>query len=195
MFPEGKLNMKKIILFISVVLFFFSSIASAHGPVRQKVEEEITINAPAGKVWAIIKDFGDLSWLPAIKSTSIQGGNVKGAIRVLTLKDGGTITEELKKHDDKAMSYAYKITEMSTAKTITHAGVEEKVPVLPVDNYAASIDLTENGGSTVVSWKAGYYRAYMNNNPPEEMNEEAANSAVTGILQAGLKNLKALAEK
>jgi hypothetical protein len=58
-----------------------------------------------------------------------------------------------------------------------------------------SIDLTENGGNTVVSWKAGYYRAYMNNNPPEEMNEEAANSAVTGILQAGLKNLKALAEK
>jgi mxaD protein len=84
---------------------------------------------------------------------------------------------------------------MSTAKTITHAGVEEKVPVLPVDNYAASIDLTEQGGSTVVSWKAGYYRAYMNNNPPEEMNEEAANSAVTAILKAGLQNLKALAEK
>ncbi|MFI3184814.1 MAG: SRPBCC family protein [Methylococcaceae bacterium] len=187
--------MKKIILFISVVLFFFTSIASAHGPVRQKVEEDITINAPAEKVWAIIKDFGDLTWLPAVKSTTVEGGNKKGAIRVLTLKDGGTITEELKKHDDAAMSYAYKITDMSTAKTITHAGVEEKVPVLPVDNYAASIDLTDNGGSTVVSWKAGYYRAYMNNNPPEEMNEEAANTAVTAILQAGLKNLKALAEK
>jgi len=48
---------------------------------------------------------------------------------VLTLKDGGTITEELKKYDDKAMSYAYKITEMSSGQTITHAGVEEKVPV------------------------------------------------------------------
>jgi mxaD protein len=35
----------------------------------------------------------------------------------------------------------------------------------------------------------------MNNNPPEEMNEEAANSAVTAILKAGLQNLKALAEK
>jgi mxaD protein len=187
--------MKKIILVVSVMLFFFTSIVNAHGPVRQKVEEDITINAPAEKVWAIIKDYGDMSWLPGIKSTKIEGGNTKGAIRVLTLKDGGTITEELKKYDDKAMSYAYKITDMSTAKTITHAGVEEKVPVLPVDNYAASIDLTEQGGSTVVSWKAGYYRAYMNNNPPEEMNEEAANSAVTAILKAGLQNLKALAEK
>lgn len=187
--------MKKITLFVSVLLFFFTAVAHAHGPVRQKAEEEITINAPAEKVWAIIKDYGDLSWLPAVKSVTVDKGNEKGSIRVLTLKDGGTITEELKKHDDKAMSYAYKITDMSTAKTITHAGVEEKVPVLPVDNYAASIDLTANGDTTTVSWKAGYYRAYMNNNPPEEMNEEAANSAVTALLKSGLQNLKTLAEK
>jgi mxaD protein len=193
--PIKEINMKKITLFVSVLLFLFTAVANAHGPVRQKAEEEITINAPAEKVWAIIKDYGDLSWLPGVKSVTVDKGNEKGSIRVLTLKDGGTITEELKKHDDKAMSYAYKITDMSTAKTITHAGVEEKVPVLPVDNYAASIDLTANGDTTVVSWKAGYYRAYMNNNPPEEMNEEAANTAVTALLKSGLQNLKALAEK
>jgi mxaD protein len=193
--PIKEVNMKKITLFVSVLMFFFTAVANAHGPVRQKAEEEITINAPAEKVWSIIKNYGDMSWLPAVKSVTVDKGNEKGSIRVLTLKDGGTITEELKKHDDKAMSYAYKITEMSTAKTITHAGVEEKVPVLPVDNYAASIDLTANGDTTVVSWKAGYYRAYMNNNPPEEMNEEAANTAVTAILKSGLQNLKALAEK
>lgn len=186
--------MKKITL-ISVLLFFFTAVVHAHGPVRQKAEEEITINAPAEKVWAIIKDYGDMSWLPAVESTKVEGGNTKGAIRVLTLKNGGTITEELKKYDDKKMSYAYKITDMSTAKTITHAGAEEKVPVLPVDNYAASIDLEPKGDTTVVSWKAGYYRAYMNNNPPAEMNEEAANTAVTEILKSGLANLKALAEK
>jgi mxaD protein len=193
--PTKEINMKKITLFVSVLLFLFTAVANAHGPVRQKAEEEITINAPAEKVWSIIKNYGDLSWLPAVKSVTVDKGNEKGSIRVLTLKDGGTITEELKKHDDKAMSYAYKITEMSTAKTITHAGVEEKVPVLPVDNYAASIDLTANGDTTVVSWKAGYYRAYMNNNPPEEMNEEAANTAVKAVLETGLINLKKLAEK
>jgi len=187
--------MKKNYWFISLLLFIFASAVSAHGPVRQKAEEEITINAPAEKVWAIIKDYGDMSWLPAVQSVTVDKGNEKGSIRVLTLKDGGTITEELKKYDDKKMSYAYKITDMSTAKTINHAGAEEKVPVLPVDNYAASIEVEAKGDSSVVSWKAGYYRAYMNNNPPAEMNEEAANTAVTAILKTGLFNLKSLAEK
>ncbi|WP_442496863.1 SRPBCC family protein [Methylobacter sp. sgz302048] len=187
--------MKKFVLFAPALLFFFASAVNAHGPVRQKAEEEITINAPAEKVWGIIKDFGDMSWHPGIKDTKADKGNDKGSVRVLTLKDGGTITEELKKHDDKKMTYAYKITEMSTAKTITHAGAEEKVPVLPVDNYAASIEVEGKGNTSVVSWKAGYYRAYMNNNPPAEMNEEAANTAVTAILKSGLENLKTLAEK
>jgi mxaD protein len=136
-----------------------------------------------------------MSWLPAVASTKAEGGNAKGAKRVLTLKEGGTITEELKKYDETKMSYAYKITEMSTAKTITHAGAEESVPVLPVDNYSASIDVEAKGDTSVVSWTAGYYRAYTNNNPPVEMNETTANEAVTAVLKEGLANLKALAEK
>lgn len=187
--------MKKITLFVSVLLFFFTAIASAHGPVRQKAEEKIIISAPAEKVWALIKEYGDMSWHPDIFNTTVKGGNTKGAIRVLTLKDGGTITEELKKYDDAKMSYAYKITEMSSSKTITHAGAEEKVPALPVNDYAASIELADKGGKTEVIWKAGYYRAYMNNNPPEEMNEDAANTAVKAVLETGLINLKKLAEK
>jgi carbon monoxide dehydrogenase subunit G len=187
--------MKKNYWFFTLLLLVFASAVSAHGPVRQKAEEEITINAPAEKVWSIIKDYGDMAWFPAVKSVTVDKGNTKGSIRVLSLRDGGTITEELKKYDDKKMSYAYKITDISSAKTITHAGAEEKVPVLPVDNYAASIEVEAKGSSSVVSWKAGYYRAYMNNNPPAEMNEEAANTAVTGLLKEGLANLKTLAEK
>ncbi len=187
--------MQKLTLLLSLGAFMFTSVASAHGPVRQKLDEEITINAPADKVWNIIKEYKDLSWLPAIKSVAATGGNEKGATRVLTLKNGGTITEELKKYDAEKMSYAYKITDISTAKTITHSGVEEKVPVFPVDNYAASIDVESKDGATVVSWKTGYYRAYMNNNPPAEMNEEAAKTAVTAVLKEGLANLKTLAEK
>lgn len=187
--------MKKIALMLPACLFFFAVTANAHGPVRQKMDEEITINAPAAKVWGIIKNYDDMSWLPGIKSTTADKGNSKGSVRVLTLDGGGTITEELKKYDDKKMSYSYKITEMSTAKTITHAGAEEKVPVLPVDNYSATIAVEDKGGSSLVTWKAAYYRAYMNNNPPEEMNETAANDAVKNILTSGLANLKSLAEK
>ncbi len=181
--------------YFALLLFFFSAFAYAHGPVRQDTTESITINAPADKVWGIIKNYGDMSWLPPVKSTDIKGGNEKGAVRVLTLQDGGTITEELKKYDDAKMSYSYKITEMSTAKTINHAGAEEKVPVVPVDNYSATITVEAQGATSTVRWKAGYYRAYTNNNPPDEMNEAAANAAIKGIFTTGLNNLKALAEK
>jgi mxaD protein len=187
--------MKKTTLLLSLGAFMFTSVANAHGPVRQKLEEEITINAPAAKVWNIIKEYNDLAWLPVVQGVSATGGNEKGAMRTLTLKNGGTITEELKKYDAAKMSYDYKITDMSSTHTIVHSGVEEKVPVFPVDNYAASIKVEDKGGSSLVSWKTGYYRAYMNNNPPAEMNEEAANIAVSKVLKDGLTNLKALAEK
>jgi carbon monoxide dehydrogenase subunit G len=187
--------MNKSYLCIPLFAFLFTAVAHAHGPVRQKVDEDITINAPAQKVWGIIKDFGDMSWLPPVNGTTVKGGNTEGSTRILTLQDGGTITEELKKYDEAKMSYAYKITEMSKAKTISHAGADVDVPVLPVDNYAASIDLEAKGETTVVKWKAGFYRAYTNNNPPAEMNEEAANTAVKAVFKAGLENLKKLAEK
>jgi carbon monoxide dehydrogenase subunit G len=187
--------MKKYFLYAPLFALLFVAVAHAHGPVRQKVEEQITINAPAQKVWGIIKEYGDMSWLPAVKSTSAPNGNSEGSSRVLTLQDGGTITEELKKYDEGKMSFSYKITEMSTSKTINHAGADVNVPALPVDNYAASIDLEPKGETTVVTWKAGFYRAYTNNNPPPEMNEEAANTAIKGVFRAGLENLKMLAEK
>ncbi|MFZ2727114.1 MAG: SRPBCC family protein [Methylococcaceae bacterium] len=189
--------MKKLALIAPVLLLSFSGLVNAHGPVRQKTQEEITINAPAEKVWNIIKSYGDITWLPPIKNSSITKGtdNTEGAVRVLTLQDGGTITEELKKYDASKMSYSYKITDMSTAKTITHAGAEEKVPVVPVDNYSASIEVDNKGATSTVIWKAAYYRAYVNNDPPAEMNEEAANKAIEGIFKTGLANLKALAEK
>ncbi len=187
--------MKKLTLLLSLGTFMFTSVASAHGPVRQKLEQEITINAPAAKVWNIIKEYNDLSWLPVVKGVTATGGNEKGASRTLNLKNGGTITEELKKYDAAKMSYDYKITDMSSTHTIVHSGVEEKVPVFPVDNYAATIKVEDKDGLSVVSWKTGYYRAYMNNNPPAEMNEEAANSAVSAVLKEGLANLKSLAEK
>ncbi len=34
----------------------------------------------------------------------------------------------------------------------------------------------------------------MNNNPPEELNEDAARHAIKTVFRAGLENLKAIAE-
>ena len=86
-------------------------------------------------------------------------------------------------------AYKYKITEMSSAGTLKHAGQDEHIPVLPVGNYAAEISVTDKGGKAEVEWVATYYRAYVNNNPPAELNEEAADKAVTDVLTSGLTTL------
>ncbi|MCK5477821.1 MAG: SRPBCC family protein [Methylococcales bacterium] len=181
--------MKKLSLFISLVFVFFTAAVSAHGPVRGKMTATISIDAPADKVWDVISNYDDMSWHPAIASAEADKGNSKGSVRVLTLKSGGTITEELKKHDAGKMSYKYKITDMSKVKTIQHAGQDEDVPVLPVENYQATLTVKDKGGKSVVTWVATYYRGYVNNNPPEELNEAAADEAVTAVLTDGLASL------
>ena len=50
------------------------------------------------------------------------------------------------------------------------------------------------GGSTV-EWRAAFYRGYMLNDPPPELNDAASVKAVTGVLRAGLDHLKAIAEQ
>lgn len=47
--------------------------AWAHGPSRQKVVESVEINAPADKVWAVIGNFQDASWIPAVAKTEGKG--------------------------------------------------------------------------------------------------------------------------
>jgi len=181
--------MKKISLFVSLILYFATTTAIAHGPVRGKMTATVSIDASADKVWEVISNYDDMSWHPAISSVNADKGNNKGSVRVITLKDGGTITEKLKKHDAGKMSYKYKITDMSSTGTIQHAGKEENIPVLPVENYQATLTVKDKGGKAVVSWVATYYRGYVNNNPPEELNEEAADKGVTAVLTGGLTSL------
>lgn len=208
--------MKKILLSSAVCLsVVWVSMVNAHGPVRQKVVEKIDIDAPPAKVWGAIKDFGDLSWLPPVKSTAAEnlpssdgkceendsnafvwaGTDAPCASRVLTLQDGGTITEVVKKYNNEKMMYSYRITDMSTAKTIKHSGEDVPVKVVPVSNYSATIMVKDNkkGGSQVI-WKSGFYRGYMNNNPPPELTEEVAVGAVSDLFKTGLGNLKKTVE-
>lgn len=155
--------------------------ANAHGPTRQKAAATITINAPADKVWAIVANFQDMSWHPAIAKTEGEGGNSVGAKRKLTLASGGTIDEELTKYSAEKRSFAYEIKAVD-------------VKVLPVNNYSSSITVSEEGGKSVVEWKGAFYRGFMNNDPPPELSDEAAVAAVNGVYTTGLTALKKKAE-
>ena len=87
-----------------------ASPALGHGPSRQKVTETIEINAPPEKVWAVIGNFGDMSWLPVVEKTEASDGNIPDkALRKLVLKGGGVFEESLSKYSAESMSYGYRI--------------------------------------------------------------------------------------
>ncbi|MGY4308588.1 hypothetical protein ACVIJ6_005831 [Bradyrhizobium sp. USDA 4369] len=153
--------------------------ADAHGPTRRKVQEHVEINAAPAKVWAVISNFQDMSWLGVVDKTEGDKGNEIGATRKLTLKGGGTIDEELYKYDAEKMSYSYRITTVD-------------VKVLPVTNYSSTISVapSADGKGSVVEWSGAFYRGFPNNDPPPELSDEAAVNAVTGIYKSGLEGLK-----
>ena len=156
--------------------------ATAHGPTRQKVVETIEIEAPADKVWAAIGNFQDMSWHPAIAKTEGTGANAAGAAkRTLTTQSGGLIHETLTKYDAEGKSFSYEITEVD-------------VKVVPVSDYSATLSVKDAGGKASVEWKGAFYRGYVNNDPPPELDDEAAVKAVTGIHRSGLEALKAKLE-
>jgi Polyketide cyclase / dehydrase and lipid transport len=157
--------------------------ALAHGPSRQKVVEKIEIDAPPAKVWAIVGNFGDLSWLPGVAKTEGTGGNTPDqAKRKLTLANGGVIEETLTKYDEAGQSISYKIDSVD-------------VKIFPVNNYSSTITVTPGeGGKSTVEWKGAFYRGFMNNDPPPELSDEASLKAVTDLYKAGLAALKAKAE-
>lgn len=154
--------------------------AQAHGPTRQKVTETVELSAPPAEVWAVIGNFQDMSWHPAVFSSTGENGNEIDATRVLTLgaADGPTIHEQLYKYSAEKMSYSYRITEVD-------------VQVLPVTNYSSHLTVKPgaNGGS-LVEWRGAFYRGFPNNDPPPELNDEASVAAVTGVYRAGLDALK-----
>ena len=41
-----------------------------------------------------------------------------------------------------------------------------------------------------MEWRGAFYRGYLNNDPPAELNDEAAVAAVSGVYRAGLEALK-----
>jgi hypothetical protein len=160
------------------------SAAHAHGPTRQKVEESIVINAAPAKVWALVGDFNGLNkWVPPVESSTATNGNNVGSVRTLSITGGEKLEEALEAYDADKMSLRYRME-------------KPNLKVLPVNNYSSSISVAPEGGNaSKVTWRGAFYRGYMNNNPPPELNDEAAVKAVTGLYKASLEKLKKVAEE
>jgi mxaD protein len=144
--------------------------------------KSITIDASAAKVWSMVKDFNALnSWHPAVATDEIVEGknNAVGAVRLLTLKGGGTIKEKLLSFNSAGRSFKYAIVE----------------GVLPVSDYTSTLVVKSVGkNKSSVTWSGHFKRKNVGDNPAENENDKTATDTVGGVYGGGLDNLKKIAE-
>jgi mxaD protein len=134
------------------------------------VKEKVEVPVKQEKAWEMIKDFDRWqTWHPALASDEIVSGkgNARGAVRVLTTKDGAKITEQLVHYQPKIFSYTYRITDSP----------------LPVTDYVSTLQVKPTKNGSVINWMS-HFKA------KEGSSDEEASKAIRGIYRAGLDNLK-----
>ncbi|WP_292932965.1 SRPBCC family protein [Noviherbaspirillum sp.] len=140
------------------------------------VQESVVIAAAPEVVWKAVKDFDNMSWHPAVAATRLTEGrnNERQAVRLLTLKDGARMTEQLREHDDARKVQRYTLLDSP----------------LPVTDYGASIAVAPAGdGGSTVTWQAQFRRKQ-----DAPVDDAAIKTTIRGIFAAGLGHLKQLLE-
>jgi mxaD protein len=173
--------MKSLTPLVFALSLLTSGLSMAAAP-ELHLKKTITIAAPADKVWEASKNFNGLNtWHPALASDELVSGsnNTVGAVRVLTLKGGGTIKEKLLAFDETGHRFRYAIIES----------------VLPVSHYSSTFVVSATGtDKTLVTWSGRFKRKNVGDNPADTENDKAALDAITGVYTGGLDSLKKIVE-
>ena len=133
------------------------------------------INAPASRIWELIRDFNALpSWHPGIAESRIEGNSPAdqvSCVRTFCLKDGGYILERLLALSDFDFSCTYSILESP----------------MPLRNDVSTLKLTSviDGDRTFAEWSAEF-----------ECEKDQERKLITtigqGVFQGGFDALKTL---
>ncbi|MGV9414745.1 SRPBCC family protein [Nocardia sp. NPDC003693] len=99
------------------------------------------LHAPVDVVWARVRDFGDLSWHPAIASCEPEAGpvgedGVAEARRRIVTHGGEVIVERLEAFDDVRHRYSYSFVQNPFGVQAYHATLEF-IPVTADDTTFA----------------------------------------------------------
>jgi len=138
-----------------------------------KVFTSSVIDAPADRVWAVIRDFNALpAWHPGIADSRIEGNQPSdkvGCIRNFNLKSGGNIREQLLALSDYDYVCTYAIL----------------VSPMGVENYIATLKLIPitDGNRTYAEWTAEFDCA-------PEREKQLAQDIGHGVFQGGFDALK-----
>ena len=132
------------------------------------------------EVWKIVSDFNNFKWNSDIKQISSNGNEV-GSERIIEFNSSKKIKQKLEKVD-------------SNKKMVNWRVIETDNTILPVNSYAAKVFVKEKDGKTQVLYKSGFYRGFMGNDPPPELNDETSKRLVKEFVVNNLKGLKNIIE-
>ncbi|MCA3212455.1 MAG: SRPBCC family protein [Betaproteobacteria bacterium] len=138
-----------------------------------RVYSSSVIDAPADRVWEVVRDFNGLpDWHPLIADSRIEGGLAAdrvGCIRNFRTRDGGLIREQLLTLSDYDYECTYAILESP----------------MGVDNYVATLKLTPitDGNRTFAEWSAEF-------DCDEARERELSQVIGQGVFQGGFDALK-----
>ena len=143
-----------------------------------QVYASTVIDAPAHKVWSVIRDFNALpQWHPLIAESRIEGNQAPdkvGCIRSFKTRDGGAIREQLLTLSDYEFECEYSILESP----------------MGVENYVARLKLTPvtDGDRTFAEWSAEF-------DCPPDREKALAEQIGHGVFQTALAHLKTLVRR
>jgi hypothetical protein len=99
-----------------------------------------TVDVAAEKMWRLVSDSGDTSWMPAGTPVRIEGSG-PGMTRNITAGPDKVITERLESIDEATHTLVYTIP--------------VNVP-FPATDYRATLQVTPNGAGCDVEWSASF---------------------------------------
>ena len=172
----------KMMQMTAVSLIILSSTTAWAAATRLHTTKSVALDASADAVWSTVKDFDRLNtWHPAVAKDEIVEGKADhvGAVRLLTLKDGGTIKEKLLARSGAQRMFKYSILE----------------GVLPVSDYTSTFTVKSTGkNKSTATWSGNFKRKNPGDNPGDKENDKTATDTIGAVYQAGLDNLKKMVE-
>jgi hypothetical protein len=135
-----------------------------------RTEGDFEISADA--LWAVVRDFGEVSWLPGDPDFESEGEGV-GMIRTIRTPPLPTVREQLDAIDEDGRAIHYRVIEGNP---------------MPVRDYKATMKVVDLGdGHSRLEWSSTW--------EPEGVSEEQARTVVEGMYTGVLGVMKTNLEK
>ena len=137
-----------------------------------KVTVTRSVEAPADRLFGMLGDFGNTSWVPGAPETQVEGEG-PGMLRIIKTGPGSAIRERLESLDRAARTLSYSIPEGNP---------------LPVTDYLATVVVTPAGPDrSQLDWSCSF--------EPAGISEADAVKAVRGMYEMLVGWVKDAAEK